>query len=132
MDMNTLNQRYNDLLFEFEIEERGNHKKHIKQLILENIQNAEFCKSPKRNEAERVCSKKTSECILDNAIKQSAHDDLNSIFKVATMLRKEILSHDKWKYKGSFEDFALPHYLPILIKWILTGPKRDMMGEIRV
>ena len=47
------------------------------------------------------------------------------------MIRKELLSHDKWNFKGSFDDFTLPSCLSLLLKWILVGPNKEISGESR-
>ena len=134
IDMNLLNERYKVLLSELmEGKEtiKENYKPYIKQLIGENISNAEFIKSPRRNEPERVCNKETSECSIDVAIKQNTQENLTDIFAVSSMIRKELLSHDKWNFKGSFDNFTLPSYLSLLLKWILVGPNKEISGESR-
>ena len=47
------------------------------------------------------------------------------------MIRKELLSHDKWNFKGSFDNFTLPSYLSLLLRWILVGPNKEISGESR-
>ena len=134
IDMNLLNERYKVLLSELmEGKEtiKENYKPYIKQLIGENISNAEFIKSPRRNEPERVCNKETSECSIDVAIKQNTQENLTDTFAVSSMIRKELLSHDKWNFKGSFDNFTLPSYLSLLLKWILVGPNKEISGESR-
>ena len=134
IDMNLLNKRYKELLDELMVQKeniKDNYKPYIKQLIVENVSNAEFIKAPRRNEPERVCSKETSESSIDAAIKQNTQENLTDIFAVSSVIRKELLSHDKWNFQGSFDDFTLPSYLPILLKWILVGPRKEISCEGR-
>ena len=135
IDMNLLNERYKELLNEHMVGRKENikenYKPYIKQLIVENISNAEFTKSSRHNEPERVCSKETSESSINFAIKQNTHENLTDIFAVSCMIRKELLSRDKWYFKGSFDDFTLPSCLSLLLKWILVGPNKEISGESR-
>ncbi len=39
------------------------------------------------------------------------------------MLRKDIMSQEKWNFSGSFDDFQFPRMLECFIKWLLVGPK---------
>ena len=67
VDMNTLNNRYKESLLENGVKEedlKPNYNPYIKQIILENVSVAEFIKSPRCNEPERICSRKTNEDIV--------------------------------------------------------------------
>ena len=135
VDMNTLNNRYKESLLENGVKEedlKSNYKPYIKQIILENVSAAEFIKSPRRNEPERICSRKTNEDIVDAAVKQNTHEDLQEVQEVAAMVRKELLTMKNWHFEGSFNDFSVPKYLSLLIKWILIGPEKILSDEERM
>ena len=50
-----------------------------------------FVKSPRVNEPERICSDDTQTDVVDAAIGQNNYDNLNLIFKVATIIRNETI-----------------------------------------
>ena len=45
--------------------QQESYKKHLKQLIIENINDVKFIKSPLVNETDRICNKSTGEHALD-------------------------------------------------------------------
>ena len=93
---------------------------------------AEFIKSPRRNEPEQICSRKTNEDIADAAVERNTHEDLQEVQEVAAMVRKELLTMKNWHFEGSFDDFSVPKYLSLLIKWIWIAPEKSLSDEERM
>ena len=121
--MNTLNEIYRQILSSNGKKDsliRNDYKKHLKDIISKNISGVSFVKSKNPSKPEQVISKSfLSEC-LDNVPECSA-DNLDKIWKVAKIIRSELLNTKTWSFTGSFDDFVLPPLLTTLIKWILLG-----------
>ena len=68
-------------------------RKKLKDLIMEEIPNVEFCKPRKANESERVVLKSTREFAIAEAEvrDESLSDELKSIFDAAKILRKAVI-----------------------------------------
>ena len=110
---------------------KKSYKPYLKQLIEEHLPNVSFQNSPRVNEPERICSNAASSQALDNVIKQSKADNFNELFNVSKIIRKELEHHEKWQFKGSFDDFSAPIQLSTLIRWILVGPNQEFENKSR-
>ena len=123
LDMNTLNEIYRQILSSNGKKDsliQNDYKKHLKDIISKNISGVSFVKSKNPSKPEQVISKSfLSECV-DNVPECSA-DNLDKIWKVAKIIRSELLNTKTWSFTGSFDDFVLPPLLTTLIKWILLG-----------
>ncbi len=79
------------------------------------------------NESEHiVCKQLLGKAISNLRETQEDEDeeiDIEILSKAARMLRKGILSQEKWNFSGSFDDFETPGKLECFIKWLLVGPK---------
>ena len=134
IDMNAINKKYIELLQECETNHdnvRTNYKKYLKQLIIDNIPEVDIIKSVRKNEPERIYANETTQSALEQAINCNQTEELNNIFNVSQIIRKNLLTLDKWQFKGSFDNFDEPQYLNLMLKWILVGPKRHLTTEVR-
>jgi hypothetical protein len=116
LDMNTLHEKYKKSLVEFGTNEHDlllTYKPYIKELIRENVPSAEFVKAPRCNMPERILHRKTNEEVIDTTMKQNTFD-LQEVYKVAKMIRNELLSTKEWRFQGSFDDYTLPKHLSLL------------------
>ena len=98
------------------------YKKYLRQLMIENIDNITFIKSPRLNEPDRICSTSTDNHALDMALQQSEAEKFKEIYNAAIIIRTELEKMEKWKFTGSFKDFKAPIQLSTLIRWIIYGP----------
>ena len=121
LNMKDINTTYNNLMGNSD-KTQVNYKRYLKQLLTENICNIVFSRPPLRNEAERVCSAETQGKAI-NHIKNGV-DNISTVFECAKIIRNELLQHDQWQFKGSYEGFTAPKLLQNLIKWIVIGPKQ--------
>ena len=77
-------------------------RKKLKDLIMEEIPDVEFCKPRKANESERVVLKSTRDFVIAEAEvrDESLSDELKSLFDAAKTLRKAVIDSEKWKFTG--------------------------------
>ena len=101
---------------------KKSYKRHLRQLILQNVEKVLFQSLPRVNEPDRICSETAEEHTLDVAIKQSEARNFGDIFKAAKIIRKKKEHQPKRRFNGTFEDFDTPIQLTNLIHWILVGP----------
>ena len=101
-----------------------------KRLISENVPGAKFVKGYRANEPINICSSRTESRAIDIEMHNKA-DDFNTLFKASKLLRKELSSHPKWAFKGSFDDFIHPKLLITFLRWILLGPNLSVESEER-
>lgn len=134
LNMNTIHETYKSILVENGMEKRSLkdvYKKYLKQLIEEQIVDVKFIKSYRANESTQLCSSRTESEAFDSASIHSSADDFNLLFKAAKILRMELISHNKWQYKGNFTDFEAPVLLSTLVKWLIVGPHVTWENIIR-
>ena len=91
---NGLNQEY----------QQKSHKKYLKQLIIENIDDVKFIKSPCDNEPGKIRSKSAGDHSLDKTMQQCAAQNSNDIFSAAKIIRHELETMAKWSFQGSFSN----------------------------
>ena len=100
MNMNNINATYN-LLNENQYEYTGNdYKKHLKQLILENIPNIELIKPKCRNESEKICVSATKDAVVDAF--ENVEENIGYLFQTGKMIREEEGKREQWSFDGSF------------------------------
>ena len=118
LDTNIINKRYQQLLIQNGMSEgdiKDSYKPYLKELINENLPKAKFLKSLRVNEPERIISDETQTGIIDSVIEKSNYEEMNLIFDVAKLVRKELLEQDQWKFEGSFSNFVVPRMLSTLL-----------------
>ncbi len=120
---------YAEKIYRELLEQNGitDKRKYLKELITRNIEGVDFVKSHRMNESEHiVCKQLLGKAISNLRETQEDEDeeiDIEILSKAARMLRKGILSQEKWNFSGSFDDFETPGKLECFIKWLLVGPK---------
>ena len=132
--MNEINEEYVSLLNENDVDIGArNHKKHLKTVISENIENAKFVKSHRAYESECVLSEKLlGETVSEVRDHQNEEDDIKCIAKAAAILRKELTKNTQWKFTGSqsLSEFQSSPTLKSFLRWLLFGTKvRDVKGK---
>ena len=90
LDMNSVNTINNNLLGN-SAKERVNHKRYLKQLPIENIDNIVFARPKSRREAEMICSKASHTKAIESY--GNAPDEFNELVYEASLLRKDILKN---------------------------------------
>ena len=133
LDMNIINEIYRQILSSNGKNEASincNYKKHLKELISKNICRISFVKSKNPSKPDQLISDSTTSEILDISIKECTADNIDQIWKVAKIIRSELLQREKWRFTGSFEDFTLPPLLATLMKWILIGKNRCIIFHV--
>ena len=101
-----------------------NSKKHLKELISKNVCGISFVKSKNPSKPSQLISDSTTSEMLDTSIKECTADNIDHIWKVATIIHCKLLQREKWCFTGLFDDFTLPPLLATLMKWILIGENR--------
>ena len=131
-NMNEVNQEYNNLLNEYDANTGSDRKKYLKSLISKNIPDAEFLKSHRKNESERILSKRSLGCAV-NEFEEYVDDeeDVKCLSKAASVLRRKVFEAVKWKFEGSMNDFEVPKELTSFIKWIIIGTRSQAVGDAR-
>lgn len=117
LHMKNLNTTYNNLMGnDCEV---VNYKRYLKQLILENLPEAQFVRPPARNDSEIICSVSQQEKAIDDL--RNKRDDFTTIFEAAKIIREDVLKCRQWQFKGNFDGFVLPRTLSSLLRWIIGG-----------
>lgn len=133
LTMNEINEAYNEFI-DNEHNNKGNYKSYLKELIQRNVKNVSFTRPNARNAPERVCSKKTVSCMIENEA-TSKKEKYFSIFESAKTIRNEILKTSNWQFTGSYDGFEVPKILHCMVKWILVGgthPRHRNLDDINV
>ena len=107
--MKTLNTAYNNLLRNEE-KFHCNYKKYIISLILQKVNDVQFS-----------CSEVTRDQAIDQCM--NAPDTYNKIFAAASLISRDILNKNRWKFTGSDDDYETPTSLEQLLKWTIIGLK---------
>ena len=111
LDMNIINEIYRRILpsnGKNEASTNRNYKKHLKELISKNVCGISFVKSKNPSKPDQLISDSTTSETLDTSIKKCTADNIDQIWKVAKIIRSELLQREKWRFTGSFDDFTLP------------------------
>ena len=107
-----------------------NYKRHLKELLLENIPNIEFIKPVKKNEPEKICSTKQKDEIVGSTF-ENINSNYHDVFQAARLIRDGILKTENWKFTCSFDNYQLPLFLKTFIRWIIAGPNTEIESERR-
>ena len=115
--MASLQSTYMNIASENGCESPDISRKKLKDLIMEEIPNVEFCKPPKANESERVVLKSTRDFAIAEAEvhDESLSDELKSLFDAAKILRKVVIDSEKWEFTGDLTNATEKHVLNKLL-----------------
>ena len=126
---NDLNSKYQEIMSNHGFQDHyfnTHFKKHIKELILDNLNGVLFVPSIRANSPETVCSSATVSFSVDALIKHS-ESDIWVIHEAAKILRKSILSTPNWKFTGNFTaDMFCPPELTTFLKWMMFDNENKM------
>ena len=134
LTMNEIDEEYVSILTENEVDPgSSHHKKHLKSIIHENIEDVKFVKSHRSNESDNVVSEKLLGVAVNNLREQqNEEDDIKCVAKTAAILRNELKRHTHWKFTGSqsMKEFQSPPMLTCFLRWLLLGTKlRNVKGK---
>ena len=101
--------------------QQKSYKEYLKQLIIENINDVKFVKSPRVSEPDRKCNASTGEHARDMTMQQCAAEIYNDIFNPAKIIRHELETMAKWNFQGSLSDFSSLVQLSFLLWWVMFG-----------
>ena len=131
LSMNEINDLYIESLQEKGIEtiDGANHKKRLKNLILQNIPNVQFIEPTKPRECQKVALKK----VVSKIVEQSnvSGFDIESVSGLSRVLRYEALDYRHWKFTGDFSTWKNPPVLEFFLKQIMIGPKHRQLKGVR-
>ena len=127
LNMNDIQDAYVQLLNKNEIPVPDNprYKPYLKQLILDNIPDVHFSRSPDRTKPEQVMLTRQADMLIASALSvDDVRGDLQILLKAAKILRKDITESEPWKFQGSFKDFKPPVMLDAFCKHVVQGTHR--------
>ena len=95
LTMNEINEEYVSILTENEVDSgSSHHKKHLKSIIHENIEDVKFVKSHRSNESDNVVGEKLLRVAVNNLQEQQNEENyIKCIAKTAAILRNELKRH---------------------------------------
>ncbi len=130
MTMRDVNKQYLCILAENgTITDAHDYKKHLKQLILDNISDIEFVRPYKQNESEHLITTKTLGVAVDSAVTKP--DALDIVVDAAAIMRKELVDpHRTWTFNGSM-DYLNPPITAFFLKQLLFGTKSRAVSTKR-
>ena len=122
--MASLQSTYMNIASENGCESPDISRKKLKDLIMEEIPNVEFCKPRKANESERVVLKSTRDFATAEAEvrDESLSDELKSLFDAAKILRKAVIDSEKWGFTGDLtnaNERHVPNKLVHIFSWFI-------------
>ena len=134
--MNDIDKEYKSLLEENGIEPRSSsYKQLLKEIIKENIDDAEFVKSHRAYDSEQVLSKQLlSSAVTELRESQNTaqnENDIKCLSKAAAIIRRELASQKQWKFRGSMADYEPPPQISCFVKWVLIGTINKELNEAR-
>ena len=53
----------------------------------------------------------------------NAPDKFNEIFAIASLIKRDILNKNRWKFTGRYDDNEFSSSLEQILKWIIIGLK---------
>ena len=98
-------------------------RKKLKDLIMEEIPNVEFCKPRKVNESERAVSRDFAIAEAETR-DESLSDELKTLFDAAKILRKSVIDSEKWEFTGDLTNANEKHVQNKLLhffSWFIRG-----------
>ncbi|KAK7075143.1 hypothetical protein SK128_006539 [Halocaridina rubra] len=127
IDMNSVENTYK--LF---VEEKGvtthpkiSYKKDIINILLEKVPGINCAKRGQKPEI--VFSAVTKEKLMTQMHEDfRVGDEMEAVFKVSQIIRREITETDDWHFTESFVDFSTPMKLQEFLKWVISGPHTNL------
>lgn len=131
--MNDIHEEYVSLLTENDVDPgSSHHKKHLKGIILENIEDATFVKSHRAYESDQLVSEKLLGMSVSDLREHQHDEDVKCIANAAAVLRNELTTNSQWEFtgSGSLMEFQSPPMLTSFLRWLLIGTKiKDVKGK---
>ena len=129
LNMNDINAAYINLLEENGVKNLiSDYKKHLTNLIQENIPNVHFNRPNDRTKPIQVLSLQTKEKVISKAAafpKLVDKDSLPIIMKENQIIRTDILEYgNSWQFSGKFSDYEPLPLTYIRCKHIIQGTRR--------
>lgn len=91
-------------------------RKYVKDLLAKRVPGIEFCKSTKKNVAEKVLVNTTTVELVSKAYSaRSIDDDMTTSFESAKILRGMISECEPWKFTGTLSNSADDASSPTLL-----------------
>ena len=76
-------------------------------------------RSYQRNKLEQICSRGTESIATDQMTKESDWVLQYNMLDLSKLIRKEILTREKWKFNGSFKNLKNLPLKSTLLRWIM-------------
>ena len=105
-----------------------NYKKHLKELLKDNLKDLVFVQSTQRNQPESVMINKTQVEAVSSF--RTDESDMKSLWKISRQIRKEILA-EHCEFDCNFESYKPSHLLSTFLKWVLIGPHNSDAGRTK-
>ena len=110
------------------------HRRKVKKLLQDEIEDIEFTTPRQRNMSELVSIKSARDFAISVTYEteNEVNADTRTLFEASVILRKAILRAQRWTFCGSLTDITdeqLPSELYTFYRWILQGTKSNLCSE---
>ena len=106
----------------FEVAEKKDYKKHLKEIISKNISGVNFVQPRQRRKPENlILEAEVSEPVDIRHQIPNKTRIVSTVIAAAKLLRKEVLSHPKWNFNGKLDGFENPPLLQCFLTNLLFG-----------
>lgn len=125
---------YSDIL-KYHLCEASPSRKHLRELMIANIDGIEFAHAFRRNEPDRFYFTAAKIAVIDSALENCSDSDLKTIFHCSKIIRQEILKAKNWQFDRKLDTdmrTMISTKLLTLLQWILSGVATELQREKRV
>lgn len=112
-------------------------RKSLKSFIQDELcdMSIKFTDPLRKNQPQRLSLKASRDVVISQAEdRNNCTSDIKTLFEAAKILRKSILKHQKWKFKGSVgaekQHDIVPVQLALLLKWCIGGRSQFNAGNV--
>lgn len=129
VDMNSVHDSYISLRNEHGVHTipGRNYKPDVKNILLENIPDIKFVKRGGPKPEIALPQRTTDKVLKEYCDEAEVNKDMNILCKAAAIIRKEIENTKDWQFTGTFDDFETPMKLQQLMKWVIAGPRTQLV-----
>ena len=87
------------------------------------MKDVHFSKPKQKNEPEQVMSTRVSPSAIETSL-DVVKTDYSKVFEAAKILRREIGTMERWKFRRRFDDFIIPNFVKLFCKTFIMGVRK--------